>query len=287
MPISLPSLDVSTAEVAGTAEASWGRLVSLLARENGLAVAFSGGLDSAVLLDAAIEALGADRVVAFTAVSPSLAAFELETARSVARELGAKTLEVPTDELADPGYVANAGDRCYYCKRELFAEVKKAGESLGLSAIAYGYHKDDDADVRPGLKAALEAGVLRPLYEAGLGKKDLREIARARGRSFAEKPSGACLSSRLPVGMTVTEERLGKVEAIEAFLRQRGFVTFRARLDRDDLVRVEVAPSEIARLASEMAIDEQRALLLETARREGISRVALDLVGYHRAGETG
>ncbi len=269
------------------ADTSWERLLATLAphREEGVIVAFSGGLDSAVLLDAALEAVGREKVVAFTAVSPSLAAAELAEARRIAADLGATLREEPTHELDDPGYVANAGDRCFFCKRELFAVIERTRSRLGLGRVAYGYHRDDDADVRPGLRAALDAGALRPLWEAGLGKADLRGVARERGRSFAEKASGACLSSRLPVGMTVTVERLGKVETVEAWLRAAGYRQFRARLDRDDLVRIEVAPSELARLATAMAAEGERGSLLEAARSAGVARVTLDLAGYHRPGE--
>ncbi|MBL8114763.1 MAG: TIGR00268 family protein, partial [Acidobacteria bacterium] len=148
-----------------------------------------------------------------------------------------------------------------------------------------GYHVDDDADVRPGLKAALEAGVVRPLYAAGLGKADLRRLAKARGRSFADKPSQACLSSRLPMGMPVTRERLSKVEIVEGWLKDRGYLQLRARLDKDDLVRLEVAPAELPRLAADLADDGFREALLAEARAAGVLRVTLDLVGYHRAGE--
>jgi PP-loop superfamily ATP-utilizing enzyme len=139
--------------------------------------------------------------------------------------------------------------------------------------------------VRPGLKAALEAGVVRPLYAAGLGKADLRRLAKARGRSFADKPSQACLSSRLPMGMPVTRERLSKVEIVEGWLKDRGYLQLRARLDKDDLVRLEVAPAELPRLAADLADDTLREALLAEARAAGVTRVTLDLVGYHRAGE--
>lgn len=274
-------------EAALPKDPAWTRLLDALAphRDTGLVVAFSGGLDSAILLDAALEALGRERVTAFTAVSPSLSQRELAEARRVAEELGVPLETAETFELDDPGYVANAGNRCYFCKKELFSAIERLRVARGYPAIGYGYHVDDDADVRPGLKAALEAGVVRPLYAAGLGKADLRRLAKARGRSFADKPSQACLSSRLPMGMPVTRERLSKVEIVEGWLKDRGYLQLRARLDKDDLVRLEVAPAELPRLAADLADDTLREALLAEARAAGVTRVTLDLVGYHRAGE--
>ena len=253
-------------------------------REAGVVVAFSGGLDSSVLLDAAVEALGAGRVAAFTAVSPSLSARDLADARRIAAEVGAAHHEEETSELSDPGYVANAGERCFFCKRELFSVIGEVKERLGLAAVAYGYHRDDDADFRPGLSAALAAGALRPLYEAGLGKRELRDIARARGRSFAEKPSGACLSSRIPAGTPVTAKRLAAVEAVEEWLRGRGYRQLRARLERDDRMRLETDPSDVARLAREIAGAPEE--LLAVARAHGVIELAVDPRGYGRPGET-
>ncbi len=273
---------------APAASASWERLVAALApyADEGLVVAFSGGLDSAVLLDAALAALPSERVVAFTAVSPSLPALEREEARGIVRELGARQVERETRELDRPGYVANAGDRCYHCKTELFDVIHRSASELGVARVAYGYHRDDDADDRPGLRAALEAGALRPLWDAGLRKADLRAIARARGRSFAEKASSACLSSRIPVGTEVTAARLAKVERVEAWLRGRGYRQVRARLDRDDLVRIETGKDEIARLLDELRATAGREALLAEARAAGVSRVSVDVAGYARPGET-
>lgn len=249
-------------------------------------MAFSGGLDSAVLLDAALAALPKERVLAFTAVSPSLAALEREEARRIVQELGARQVERETRELDRAAYVANAGDRCYHCKAELFDVIRGAAAELGLDRVAYGYHRDDDADERPGLRAALEAGAVRPLWDAGLRKADLRAIAVLRGRSFATKASSACLASRIPVGTPVTAERLGKVERIEAFLRGRGYRQVRARLDREDLVRIEAAPEELPRLLGEMAALPSRAALLHAARACGVARVSVDVAGYARPGDS-
>lgn len=280
----------STLELPGLAPAAgaaWSRLLLALEphRADGIVVAFSGGLDSSVLLDAALAALGPDRVVAFTAVSPSLPAREREEARAIAAELGARHVERETHELERPDYVANGGDRCYHCKSELFDAIHAAAADLGLTRVAYGYHRDDDADVRPGLRAAVEAGAFRPLWEAGLRKGDLRAVARSRARSFAEKATSACLASRIPVGTPVTAERLSKVEALEAFLKDRGYRQVRARLEREDLVRIETGRDELPRLLSDMADARERESLFAAARACGVARVSVDLAGWSRPGE--
>ena len=211
-------------EVASKAE----RLAALLGSYDSLAVAFSGGVDSSVLLHAGTRALGS-RCAGVIADSPSLPREELAEARAVAAGMGAELVEVRTEELADPRYVANAGDRCYYCKSALFEVMQGWAEAQGFAVLAFGEITDDALDDRPGARAAAEFRVRAPLSEAGFSEEDVRAYAREHGLPVAEKPASACLASRLPVGTTVTAERLAQVEAAEAALRRLGLSVLRVR----------------------------------------------------------
>lgn len=191
-----------------------------LAELPGLLVAFSGGADSAFLLAAAVRALGADRVVAATAVSPSLPPTELAAAAGFARGLGVRHECPGTDEMAREGYRANAGDRCYFCKAELLDVLGPLAVRLGIAHVATGTNADDArAGFRPGIRAAAERGALTPLLDAGLTKTQVRAASRAWGLSTWDKPAAACLSSRIAYGISITPARLARVDAAEAALR--------------------------------------------------------------------
>ncbi len=217
-----------------------------LSRHDGLVVAFSGGVDSTYLLAVGLEVLGAGCVAA-TAVSPSLAPSEREAARALARQLGATHLEVVTHEGQRPAYVANGPDRCYHCKDELFERLAPLVECYG--AVAVGTIVDDLGDHRPGQQAARERGVLTPLADAGMTKRDVRAASRALGLPTADKPAQACLASRVAYGLPVTPERLERIARAETWLRQRGFRELRVR-DHGEIARVEVPVGELAALAS-------------------------------------
>lgn len=210
-----------------------------------VAVAYSGGVDSSVLLHAARAVLG-ERAVGVIADSPSLARRDLDDALATARAIGATLEVVSTDELEDPRYRANAGDRCYFCKSALFRAMAPWAEARGFGALAFGEIADDLLDDRPGARAAAEFRVVAPLSAAGFTKDDVRRYAREHGVPSAEKPSSPCLASRLPVGTVVTRERLARVEAAESALKDLGFVVLRVR-DRGELARVEVGEDEHAR----------------------------------------
>lgn len=196
------------------------RLLARLRNLDGVAVAFSAGVDSTVLLAAALRALPSDRVVAVTADSPSLARGELVDARRLAALLGAEHVTLPTDELAVDGYRANRGDRCYFCKHTVLAAITEFAFSRGLHHVATGTQADDlRAPHRPGLRAARELAVVEPLAEAGLTKADVRTLARAWNLDVADKPAAPCLASRVSVGLPVTLERLRAVERAEAVAR--------------------------------------------------------------------
>jgi len=185
-----------------------------------LVVAFSGGADSAFLLAAAVRALGADSVVAATAVSPSLPASELADAAAFAARLGVPHLTPATDEMSRPGYVANGPQRCFHCKAELLDVLAPLADRLGLAAVATGTNADDVvAGFRPGIRAAALRGAITPLADAGLTKPEVREVSRQWGLVTADKPAAACLSSRVAYGIGITPARLGRIEAAESSLR--------------------------------------------------------------------
>lgn len=245
------------------------RLRARLAELDGLAVAFSGGVDSSVLLHAAHAVLG-DRVAAVIADSPSLPRRELAEAREVAARIGASLVVIPTHELADPRYRANAGDRCYFCKRALFDAMEQWARAAGLGALAYGEIADDAFDERPGARAAGERAVLAPLAEAGLTKADVRRYAREAGLPTADKPQSACLASRLPVGTPVSAERLARIERAEEALRSFGLRQLRVR-DHGRRARVEVGAGEFDR-ARGLAASIESALAAEGFERFELMR---------------
>lgn len=251
------------------------RLLELLGSFDGVAVAFSGGIDSTVVAQAAYLALG-ERAVAVTADSPSVARSELEEARALAQRIGIRHRIVKTDEFADADYVRNDGTRCYFCKDELYTRIESLVPELGVQAICSGANLDDRGDYRPGLKAAAEHAVRHPLQEAGFTKADVRALARAWDLPTWDKPASPCLSSRLAPGVAVTTERTGRIEAAEAFLHSLGLSECRVRLHEGELARIEVPAQEIARLA-EPAV---RAGLLHRLKQMGFQFVTLDLEGF-------
>lgn len=250
------------------------RLEREIARHPGLVVAFSGGVDSGVLLAAAVRVLG-DRALALTADSPSMPRRELQDAVAFARSLGARHEVVPTGEMEREEYVRNERDRCFFCKQTLFTVAAAVAAREGIGAVAYGYTKDDVGDWRPGHEAAKQAGVIAPLHDAGLGKEAIRAIARELGLELWDKPAAPCLSSRIPYGSEVTMEKLSVIESMESTLHDLGFRICRARWDGAQM-RLELLPGDIARVSSSPVREE----ILAKARALGVGLLTIDLEGF-------
>jgi uncharacterized protein len=275
--------EVQTPEVedhghAGHLDPRLHRLLQVFRTDHGGAAvmtAFSGGVDSTLVAVAARRALGKDRAPAAIGDSASLPRRELEEARQLADQLDLKLIEVAPGEQDDDGYRANAGDRCYFCKSHLYATLQAEAQRRGIGLIANGTNADDLGDHRPGLRAADEARVISPLLEAGLGKKDVRDLAEILGLPNADKPAAACLASRLPHGTPVTRERLAQVEAAEEALHRLGFTGFRVR-HHETVARLEIPPEQFDRL---MAAD-MRAKVIAAVKAAGYPFVALDLDGF-------
>jgi len=246
-----------------------------LAERDGVLVAFSGGVDSSVVAAVAHDALG-DDAVACTAKSETLPAAELDDARRVADEIGVAHDVVEFSELDSPDFVANDGDRCYHCRTMRLGRLFERAAERGIDVVCDGTNASDaDGGHRPGLQAVDELDAYSPLLEHDFTKDDVRAAADEYGLSVADKPSMACLSSRIPTGLEVTEERLTRVEQAEAALREWGFSQFRVR-DHDGLARIEVTPDEL-----EVALDAEFARAVRKRLTEiGFEHVTLDLHGY-------
>ena len=250
------------------------RLKNILEQCERVVVAFSGGVDSTLVLRAAHDALG-DQVLAVTGRSPSVPSWEIEEAIDLARRIGAAHRILDTDELARPEYVRNEPDRCYHCKTELFERLERLSREENYRWVVDGTNLDDLGDHRPGMRARREHRVRSPLVEAEMTKQDVRECSREYGLPTAEKPAFACLASRFPYGTPVTREGLMRVEAAEKAVRDLGFRQFRVR-HHGDVARLELEPVDLAR-ALEPSV---RALIVQGLRNAGYRYVSLDLEGY-------
>ena len=250
------------------------KLEEYIAALSSLVVGFSGGVDSSFLLEVAHEVLG-EKLIAVTAVDASVPERELKAAKEFCKDRGIRHIIRKVDPLTEEGYRNNTPDRCYYCKRGIFSEIKRIAQENGIEHVAEGSNTDDLMDYRPGLRAITELSVKSPLREAGLSKSDIRDISKAMGLPTWNKPAYACLASRFEYGEEITEEKLGMIDQAEEFLIENGFYEERVRM-HGNIARIEVAEKDIPRLAG----DNMRKAVYERFRKIGFMYVTLDMQGY-------
>ncbi len=250
------------------------KLENIIRGYGSLAVGFSGGVDSTLLLSVASDVLG-DRALAVTNVDAGVPERELREAKDFCVSRGIRHVFCETNPLEIEQYRFNSPDRCYYCKRAIFERIGKLAKENGIEIISEGSNTDDTGDYRPGLRAVAELGIKSPLREAGLSKRDIREISKALGLPTFGKPSYACLASRFAYGEEITKEKLRMIDIAEQFLIDLGFAEERVRL-HGDVARIEVNPSYMERIASE----EIRTKIYDRFREIGFRYVSLDLKGY-------
>jgi uncharacterized protein len=251
------------------------KLKGILAETGGILVAYSGGVDSTLLLRVALEVLG-DRALAVTASSETYPSEEVGEAICLAHEMGARLRAIHTNEIELEQFASNPPERCFYCKQELFGKLVAIAKEEGLPVVADGSNVDDTGDYRPGMRAASELGIRSPLREAGLTKADVRELSRELGLPTWDKPSFACLASRFPYGSQITREKLSQVGEAEQMLRGMGLRQVRVR-HHGDTARIEVGLDDLPRVVG----GESRARIVSELRRLGYLYVTVDLEGYH------
>ncbi len=255
-------------------EEKYQRLTSLLKEWKSVCVAFSAGVDSSFLLDAAHRAIP-DGVMAVTVLSSMVPARDAEEASAFCAARGIRLVTLQADEFSIPEFAGNAPERCYYCKRNIFSRILLAARENGISTVVEGSNADDLGDYRPGMRALAELGIRSPMLDCGLSKAEIRALARRNGVAAWDKPAGACLATRVPFGTRLTPELLGLIERAEYALADLGFSGGRVRV-HDMLARIELPVSQMGK-----AVDEPLRTALTTVMRElGFRHVCLDLEGY-------
>lgn len=249
------------------------RLKNIITRHRSAVVAYSGGLDSTFLLKVCRDVLGKDNVLAVTASSSTYPKSEFKEAKRITQIIDSKWMSIRSEEIDIPGFSDNPPDRCYYCKKELFGLLNDIAKKNGYKAVFDGTNKDDLSDHRPGRKAAKELDVKSPLSIAGFTKQDIRRYSKKLNLPTAEKASFACLASRFPYGISITEERLKIVDRAENILRKMGIKQFRVRF-HNEIARLEVLPEDF------QLIIETRKKIISAMRKIGFTYVTLDLEGY-------
>ena len=250
----------------------YNKLIDELKNCGRLAVAFSGGVDSAFLVYAAHEALG-DNLLAVTAVTQSYPQHEAADAAKILKNYGVRHAQINVDQLSIPGFCENGAERCYYCKRALFGAIMAEANKRGITLVADGANTDDENDYRPGMRATAELGVLSPLRQAGFSKQDIRDASKALDIFTWDKPSYACLASRIPYGEKITAEKLAMVEKAEQALLDMGFKEMRVRC-HGNIARIEVAENDFEKAMA------QRKEIAAAVKAAGFMYAALDLEGF-------
>lgn len=250
------------------------RLQKIIRSMEKVLVAFSGGVDSTFVLKVSRMVLG-EKAWALTAVSESLSSSDKESAIQTAYEFGVPHLLIPSQEMDNPNYSSNPINRCYFCKTELYRLCREKASQLGISFIIDGFNKEDESDYRPGFKAKNENGIRSPLLEAGLCKDEIRHLSRMLGLATSDKPASPCLASRVPYGIKINGDVLGKIERLEEWLREKGFREFRVRY-HENIVRLELVPTDFEKIIA----DDLRKTWISECKKEGFEFVTMDIEGF-------